>query len=70
MQLSIETLQGLRITGEGPTPSIYVVAHCLYTVYSFVQLVPLLLQISGGDYVLSERFCRDPLEMFFGKVRS
>lgn len=36
---------------------------------SFVELVPMLLSVPGVTYNLSERFCQDPLEGFFGKQR-
>ena len=36
---------------------------------SFLELIPLLLAVPNVSYVLSERFCQDPLESFFGKQR-
>ena len=36
---------------------------------SFIELIPLLLSVPNVKYVLSERFCQDPLESFFGKQR-
>ena len=34
-----------------------------------VELIPFLLRIRGVKYVLTEKFCQDPLESFFGKQR-
>ena len=39
------------------------------TVYSVVELVKYLLS-RGVPYVLTERFCQDPLENYFGHQRS
>ena len=36
---------------------------------SFAEVIPLLLSVPGVTCVLSERFCQDPLESFFGKQR-
>lgn len=36
---------------------------------SLIELIPLLLAIPGVSYVLSERFCQDSLESYFGKQR-
>ena len=36
---------------------------------SFVELVPLLLSVPGVKCVLSEKFCQDRLESFFGQQR-
>ena len=38
--------------------------------HSFVELTKILLAIPGVQYVLSEKFCQDPVESFFGKQRS
>lgn len=39
---------------------------------SFVEMTKFLLAQSGGDelFLLSERFCQDPLENYFGKQRA
>lgn len=37
---------------------------------SFVEVTKHLLKQPGVKYVLSERFCQDPLESFFGRQRS
>ena len=39
------------------------------TVHSIVECVKFLL-VNGIDYVLTERFCQDPLENYFGRQRS
>ena len=39
------------------------------TVYSLIEAVRFLLR-NGMDYVLSERFCQDPCEEYFGNQRS
>ena len=38
-------------------------------VNSMVELIPFLLKVIGVKYVLTEKFCQDPLESFFGKQR-
>ena len=44
-------------------------SHACIIVLSFLELIPLLLAVPNVEYVLSERFCQDPLESFFGKQR-
>ena len=39
------------------------------TTYSIVECIQFLLN-SGVDYVLTERFCQDPLENYFGQQRA
>ena len=39
------------------------------TVYSFIEVCKFLLQ-HGVPYVLSERFCQDDLENYFGRQRA
>ena len=39
------------------------------TVKSFVELAKYLLEQDGVQYILSERFNRDPIEEFFGQQR-
>lgn len=41
----------------------------MHVVYSFVELTEYLLGLPGVRYILSEKFCQDPLESFFGKQR-
>ena len=38
--------------------------------HSFVELSKILLGIPGVQYLLSEKFCQDPVESFFGKQRA
>ncbi|XP_077870235.1 uncharacterized protein LOC144363527 [Saccoglossus kowalevskii] len=40
------------------------------TVNCFVDLVPVLLQLDGVDFLLSEKFCQDPIEEYFSKHRA
>ena len=40
------------------------------TVHSIVECVKFLLQNNICNYVLTERFCQDPLENYFGRQRS
>lgn len=39
-------------------------------VRSFVELSRILLALPGVEYVLSEKFCQDPVESYFGKQRA
>lgn len=41
-----------------------------YTVHSFVELVRQLTGVADVQYLLSEKFCQDPVEKFFGKQRA
>lgn len=34
-----------------------------------VEMIPFLLKVKGVKYILTEKFCQDPLESFFGKQR-
>ena len=40
-----------------------------HAVNSMVEIIPFLLKVKGVKYVLTEKFCQDPLESFFGKQR-
>ena len=71
MLLSRETRQGLQV----PERATYILkllcikpqlnsAEC-----SLTDLIPKLLAIPGVSCVLTERFCHDPLESYFGKQR-
>ena len=40
-----------------------------FAVCTLTELVPQLLGVPGVSFVLSERFCQDPLECYFGKQR-
>ena len=72
MCLSQETLEGLRMTGIILT----ICGHSfLFTMFflsatSFVKMTKYLLDLPGSKFILSERFCQDPLESFFGQQRS
>ena len=54
-----------------PQYDYYHYMYCMYThtVNSMVELIPFLLNVKGVKYVLTEKFCQDPLESFFGKQR-
>lgn len=39
----------------------------MYSVLSFVEVTTLLLAVPGVQFLLSEKFCQDPLESFFEK---
>ena len=38
-------------------------------VHSFVEIVQYLFKVPGVKFILSEHFCQDPLEKYFGKQR-
>ncbi len=42
----------------------------MLAVKSFVEATRYLLKQPGAKFVLSERFCQDPLEAFFGNQRA
>ena len=42
----------------------------MHAVCAFVEMARYLLRLPGEKYLLSERFCQDPLESFFGHQRS
>ena len=75
--LSQQTMEGIRITGSIDLISSIKLSSLLffwlvffYTVNSFVELTTILLTVPGVACVLSEKFCQDPLESFFGKQRA
>lgn len=41
----------------------------LFIVHSFTELANYLLNLEGAEFVLSETFCQDNLEIFFGQQR-
>ena len=47
----------------------YYCVSLIYTVSSFVELVPELFKISGVKVFLSDRINQDPLEKHFGRLR-
>ena len=49
---------------------IIIINFFLFIVYSFIEMVPLLLKLNGAQFLYSERFCQDDLEQFFGKQRA
>ena len=72
MLLSPETLEGLRMTGNYnfyTTCMLHIPIHFFfyYVVKAVVELVRFLLSLPGVKYVLTEKFCQDPLESFFGQ---
>lgn len=40
-----------------------------FAVLSFVEVTEMLLSVPGVHFLLSEKFCQDPLESYFGKQR-
>ena len=46
----------------------FMIMH-IYAVLSFVEVTTLLFAVPGVQFLLSEKFCQDPLEAFFGKQR-
>ena len=44
--------------------------HTHLLVNSFTEVAKFLLKIPGVKFLLSERFCQDPLEAFFGNQRA
>lgn len=72
MLLSIETRQGLKLTGTyNQTWSNYMlrVMNTFFSVMSFVELVQYLFTIPGVTVFLGNRVCQDHLENFFGQQR-
>lgn len=76
MVLSRQTREGLQITGmlNKFLSSAHLhacVCHDQFffiTVQSFVELCECLLGLPGVSYVLSEKFCQDPVESFLGEA--
>ena len=66
MLLSDETLEGLRLTGE----DLFFKLKFSFTVQSFLELSQKLLSVPWVEHLLSEKFCQDPLESFFGHQRA
>ena len=42
----------------------------LIIVHSFIELSNVLFGVPGVEYILSEKFCQDSVESFFGKQRA
>lgn len=72
MRLSGETLAGLRMTGKCISMNDNIDFIATITVHAFVEVTKYLLTLPGDDskFLLSERFCQDPVESFFGQQRS
>lgn len=76
MCLSHETIEGLHITGmyayNGELSTINVRISCSPVVNSFVEATRYLLTLPGvkDQYILSECFCQDKLENYFGQLRA
>ena len=73
MCLSDATLEGLRMTGK--LAVIHRHIQCipnfsLILVNAFVEMTEYLLKHEGVKFLLSERFCQDPVEEFFGNQRA
>lgn len=71
MLLSIQTRKGLKITGWCVNACIHSgrITIPFISVHSFVELAQSLLALPEVSYLLSEKFCQDPIESFFGKQR-
>ena len=72
IQLSMETLEGLRITGETSHTPIYFY-YCTYyfRVKSFTSVTRYMgFSEVKGHYLLSERFTQDSIDNYFGQQRS
>ena len=78
MMLPDETQEGLKITGKtfvvtypiALTVSKMQSHYLSHAVKSFVEVTRYLLSQPGVKFILSEHFCQDPLECFFGHQRS
>ena len=69
MLLSRETREGLQMAGTHAKLMATVAMQLNFAVCTLTELVPQLLGVPGVSFVLSERFCQDPLESYFGKQR-
>ena len=47
----------------------YLIIRFICTVKSFLELVPIILKLTGVTFFLSDKLNQDPLENFFGCVR-
>lgn len=57
--LSLQTLEGIKITGIIIEIKIIVIVICINLVYSFLEVVPYLLSLEGAGFIFSERFNQD-----------
>ena len=71
MIISQETLNGIHITGINMTLSLfnYLITFYVHAVSSFLELVPLILNLPGVSAFMSGKLNQDPLEKFFSCVR-
>lgn len=73
MIITRETLGGLKMTGRlmigMVSRTIFFTFISINVVHSFTEIVPELLKLDGAQFIYSERFCQDHLEIFFGKQR-
>ena len=60
--LSLQTLEGLKITGRKSHLQYY--HYYQFLVHSFIEIVPYLLSLDGAKFLLSERFNQDNVEIF------
>ena len=77
MLLSVQTMNGLRLTGMITIPNslVYWQMSLLSVLFfiivkSFLELGPTLLKDENAKFLLTERFCQDPLKSYFGDQRS
>jgi len=67
--LSQETRYGVDVTGMVHFLNCYQINYIVFSVSSFIELLPLIMSIPGVKCFLSERLSQDPLEKFFGCQR-
>ena len=65
LQLSKETRLGSQITGKLMHKLLYCINFFIALVNTFVELTPKLLSEGGCEYVLSDVFNQDPIEIYF-----
>ena len=69
MIISHETLQGIKVNGKVWFCFNLYSFRAIFTVSSFVELLPFIFKIPGVTSFLTEKLCQDPLEKFFGNQR-
>ena len=75
MLLNPETLEGLRMTGNYNVILATCIAICTFSFFllcsqSSCRISKVLLSLPDVKNVLTEKFCQDPLESFFGQQRA
>ena len=71
MQLSQETLNGIKVTGITLVKlTCYEINYCEFIVKSFIEMTKYLFGIPDVKCFLSRNICQDPLEKFFGVQRA